>query len=153
YLVERCTGSGCSNFAPIGTSPTTAFKDTTVSANNSYTYRVRAADAGGNTGPYSNLATATTAFTVSPNNAVLTFTRSQQYSVQGPGSGSATWLVDGVAGGTSSTGTITSGGVYTPPSTVGTHTISATTGTVTGSVTAYVTNYAGTFTFHNDNMR
>ena len=90
---------------------------------------------------------------MSPNNAVLTFTRTQQYTAQGPGSSSVTWLVDGVAGGSTSTGTITPGGVYTPPSAVGTHTISATAGTTTASVTVYVSNDAGTFTFHNDNMR
>ena len=114
---------------------------------------MRATDTGGDLGPYSNVVTTTTAFTVSPNNAVLTYTRTQQYTAQGPGSGSVTWLVDSVAGGSASTGTITSGGVYTPPSAAGTHTISATTGTTTVSVTVYVSNYPGTFTFHNDNMR
>ena len=92
YLVERCTGASCSNFAQIGTSSTTSFKDTSVVANNTYSYRVRATDTAGDLGPYSNVATATTAFTVSPNNAVLTFTRTQQYTAQGPGSGSVTWL-------------------------------------------------------------
>ena len=153
YLVERCTGANCSNFAQIGTSSTTTYKDTTVTANNTYSYRVRATDTVGDLGPYSNTVTATTAFTVSPNNAVLTFTRTQQYTAQGPGSGSVTWLVDGVAGGSSSSGTISAGGLYTPPSVVGTHTISATTGITTVSVTVYVSNYAGTFTFHNDNGR
>ena len=114
---------------------------------------MRATDTVGDLGPYSNVATATTAFTVAPNNAVLTFTRTQQYTAQGPGSGSVTWRVDGIAGGSASTGTITSGGLYTPPSTVGTHTISASTGTATVSVTVYVSNYAGTLTFHNDNLR
>ena len=85
--------------------------------------------------------------------AVLTFTRTQQYTAQGPGSGSVTWLVDGVAGGTAGSGTITSGGLYTPPSSVGTHTISATTGVTTASVTVYVTNDPGTFMYHNDNVR
>jgi hypothetical protein len=155
YLIERCTGSSCSNFAQIATSSTTTYNDTTVTGSNTYSYRVRATDTVGDLGPYSNVATAatTTGITVSPNNAVLTFTRTQQYTAQGPGSGSVTWLVDGVAGGSSSTGTITSTGVYTPPTTVGTHTISATTGITTGSATVYVSNYAGTLTFHNDNAR
>ncbi len=143
YLVERCAGAGCSNFAQIGTSPTTTFNDTSVAANNSYSYRVRATDTAGDLGAYSNVATTTTGFSVSPNNAVLTFSRTQQYTAQGPGSGSVTWLVDGVAGGSASTGTITAGGVYTPPSAAGTHTIAATSGTTTASVTVYVSNYAG----------
>ena len=62
YLVERCSGSGCSNFtqiaAPAGTG--TTYKDTTVSANTSYSYRVRATDAAGNLSTYSNTASATT---------------------------------------------------------------------------------------------
>jgi fibronectin type 3 domain-containing protein len=153
YLVERCTGASCNTFTQIGTSPTTTYKDTTVTANNTYSYRVRATDTAGDLGPYSNIATTTTSFSVSPNNSVLTFTRTQQYTAQGPGSGNVTWLVDGVAGGNASTGMITTGGVYTPPSTIGTHTISASTGITTASVTVYISNYSGTFTFHNDNMR
>ncbi len=155
YLIERCLTASCT-FTQIGATngSTTTYKDTAVAASTGYSYRVRATDAVPNLGPYSNTATATTptaAFAVSPKNAVLTFTRTQQYTAQG--AGSVTWLVDGVAGGNSSSGTITSGGLYTPPSTVGSHTISAATGTGTASVTAYVSNYAGTFTFHNDNAR
>ena len=153
YLVERCAGANCGNFAQIGTSSTTTFKDTSVVANNSYSYRIRATDTGGDLGGYSNVATATTAFTVSPNNVVLTFTRTQQYTAQGPGGGSVTWRVDGVAGGSAGTGTITTSGVYTPPSTVGTHTISAAAGVTLASVTVYVSNDPGTFTYHNDNLR
>ena len=153
YLIERCTGANCSNFAQIGTSSTLTFKDSSVVANNTYTYRVRATDTGGDLGAYSNVATATTAFTVSPNNAVLTFLRTQQYSAQGPGSGNVVWRVDGVAGGSSSAGTITSSGIYAPPSAVGTHTISAVAGVTVASVTVYVSNDPGTFTYHNDNMR
>ena len=62
YLVERCTGSGCSSFsqiaAPAGTG--TTYSDTTPSAGTAYSYRVRATDAAGNLGPYSPVASATT---------------------------------------------------------------------------------------------
>jgi chitodextrinase len=61
YRVERCQGSGCSTFAQIGTATGTSYNDAGLTASTAYSYRVRAADAGGNTGPYSNLATATTA--------------------------------------------------------------------------------------------
>ncbi len=52
-------------------------------------------------------------------------------------------------------GTITSGGVYTAPSSAGTHTVTATTtdSSQSGSATAYTTDYAGMFTYHDDNMR
>ena len=62
YKVERCSGTGCTNFAQIGTTTGTGtnYKDTTVSAPNSYSYRVRATDAAGNLSTYSNVATAAT---------------------------------------------------------------------------------------------
>ena len=60
YLVERCQGAGCSNFAQIATATGTTYKDTSVVASTTYSYRVRATDAAGNLSPYSNTATATT---------------------------------------------------------------------------------------------
>ena len=60
YLVERCSGAGCTNFAQIGTPTSTSFSDTGLTANTSYSYRVRATDAAGNLSAYSNTATATT---------------------------------------------------------------------------------------------
>src|SRR5207249_3557897 len=42
YLVERCQEPGCSNFAQVGTSTSTAFMDTGLFASKSYTYRVQA---------------------------------------------------------------------------------------------------------------
>ena len=60
YFIERCQGSGCSNFAQIGTSPSVSYTDSTVAASTTYLYRVRAQDGSGNFGPYSNTATVTT---------------------------------------------------------------------------------------------
>ena len=153
YQVERCQGQGCSDFA-LGCSPSgTTFNDTGLTVNTTYTYRVRALG-GAVTGPYSNTAAAYTGLTISPRATDLTFTQTQQYTVQGAGQ-AVTWSVDGVAGGNSTTGTITSTGLYTPPPAVGTHTVTATTSdqSQTGNATVYVTNYAGTFTYHNDNGR
>ncbi len=61
YRLERCQGAGCFNFAQIATPAGTTYSDTQLTANTSYTYRVRAADAVPNLGPYSNSATAVTA--------------------------------------------------------------------------------------------
>src|SRR5213593_4885225 len=47
YLVERCQEPGCSNFAQVGTSTSTAFMDTGLFASKSYTYRVQASGPGG----------------------------------------------------------------------------------------------------------
>jgi hypothetical protein len=62
YQIERCQGSGCSNFSQIATTTgsTTSYSDTSLTANTGYSYRVRATDAAGNTSPYSNTATITT---------------------------------------------------------------------------------------------
>jgi glucose/arabinose dehydrogenase/predicted phage tail protein len=60
YRVERCTGSGCTTFAEISAPTTTAFSDGARTASTTYRYRVRAADAAGNLGAYSPIATATT---------------------------------------------------------------------------------------------
>ncbi len=65
YLVERCSGVGCSSFARIQTVPTNSFSDTGLTPNTSYTYHVKATDAAGNFSDYSNLATAVTPLTVS----------------------------------------------------------------------------------------
>jgi hypothetical protein len=89
-----------------------------------------------------------TGFAVTPRVAVLTPTQTQQFTA----SGTVTWSVDGIVGGTASTGTITPTGLYTPPSAVGSHTVTAT-AQQSASATVYVTNYPGTFTFHNNNLR
>src|SRR5258708_10107220 len=60
YRVERCQGAGCANFAQITTSTGTSFGDVALASGTSYSYRVRAADAAGNLGAYSNIASATT---------------------------------------------------------------------------------------------
>jgi chitodextrinase len=60
YLVERCQGSGCTDFAQVGTATGTTYNDTGLAAATGYRYRVRATDAAGNLSPYSNVASATT---------------------------------------------------------------------------------------------
>ena len=60
YQIERCQGSGCSDFTALASTAKTSYSDTSTSADTSYSYRVRATDTAGNTGPYSNTATATT---------------------------------------------------------------------------------------------
>jgi hypothetical protein len=152
YLVERCQGAGCSNFAQIAAPATPALTDGGLSGGMRYTYRVRAGDAGGNLSPYSNLASATTLIAVTPRMAVLTATQTQTFTTT---ASNVTWSVDGVGGGSSVTGTISTAGLYTPPATAGTHTVTATTAdqSQSASATVFVTVYAGTFTHHNDTLR
>ena len=61
YLVERCQGASCAA-SQIGTlnGSAASHNDIGLAANTSYSYRVRASDAAGNVGPYSNTATAST---------------------------------------------------------------------------------------------
>ena len=54
YNIERCTGAGCSSFSQIDTAPSNSYSNTGLAASTSYTYRVIAEDAAGNTSGPSN---------------------------------------------------------------------------------------------------
>jgi chitodextrinase len=84
YRVERCQGAGCSTFAQIGTATGTSYNDAGLTASTAYSYRVRAADAGGNTGPYSNLASATTASAGGGGGGPITFVQTSNATPQTP---------------------------------------------------------------------
>ena len=60
YAVERCAGTGCTNFAEIATTTATSRDDTGLAVNTTYRYRVRAFDASGNRSAYSSIEEATT---------------------------------------------------------------------------------------------
>jgi len=151
YVVQRCQGPSCSSFTQVGTSAGTSFSDTGLTANTSYSYQVQAIDDSGNVSVFSNQATATTlAISISPRAVSVTSTQTQQFT----SAAGVTWSVDGVIGGSPATGTISPTGLYTPPATSGTHTVTATTSSQqSASATVYITNYPGTFTYHNDNLR
>jgi hypothetical protein len=78
-----------------------------------------------------------------------------QALVNGVASSNVTWAVDGVGGGNSSVGTIASG-LYTAPTSPGSHTVTAVSvanSTQSASAPVAVTAYAGMFTYHNDPAR
>ena len=60
YIVQRCQGAGCTNFAPIASPTGTSYSDTSLTSSTSYSYQVQAIDTAGNLSPYSNVASATT---------------------------------------------------------------------------------------------
>ncbi len=96
------------------------------------------------------------AVSVSPPIAGITLWQTQQFTATVTGGGGATWTVDGVASGNSTVGTISSTGLYTPGTAVGTHNIVATSianSSVSGSAVVAVTNLAGVYTYHNDLAR
>ena len=58
YILERCTGTTCTNFVPIATNIVgTTFNDTTVQPATAYRWQVRSADAQGGTSAPSNVVT------------------------------------------------------------------------------------------------
>jgi subtilisin family serine protease len=62
FKIERCQGAGCANFGQIATvgANVTTYNNTGLSSGTTYSYRVRANNAGGDS-DFSNTATATTA--------------------------------------------------------------------------------------------
>src|SRR5207253_1334995 len=65
---------------------------------------------------------------ISPTSATLAPQQTQQFTatVSGTTNSAVTWSVDGINGGNSTTGTISSTGLYTAPATTGSHTATAT---------------------------
>lgn len=95
---------------------------------------------------------------ISPRTVTMSSSITWQFkaTINGTATTEVTWSVDGIDGGSAEVGTITASGLYTPPGTEGVHTVKATStadATKSASATVYVTNYAGTFTYHNDNQR
>lgn len=95
---------------------------------------------------------------LSPSLSSVTTSQSLQFQVLTAGvtNGMVNWSVDGVSGGSSTNGTITSGGLYSPPDRAGAHLILAeliANPAAIGSASVEVTTFPGTFTWRNDNAR
>ncbi len=153
--------------ATFGTSPTTSTSTLTLTVGNSAT-------TGGPTtvmvtGTSGSLAaTATVSLTITaanttvtvspPSAAVVVSTQTQAFTanVTGNSNTQVNWSVDGVAGGNTTVGTISASGLYSPPATAGTHTVTATSVAVpssSGIASIAVTDLAGVLTHHNDLSR
>jgi hypothetical protein len=96
--------------------------------------------------------------TVHPAKASLTLTEPQQYTatVINTTNHSVVWFVDGIRGGNSTVGTISTSGLYHPPAKRSFHTIKASSvvqPTATGSAQVWSTDYPGMFTYHADKFR
>jgi hypothetical protein len=163
YLIERCSGAGCSNFVQVSTSATATFNDTGLTASTSYSYRVRATDASSNFSGYSAAATASTnaivvSVSISPKRAAITTGQAQSFlaTVTGSSNVNVTWMVDSIPGGNSTVGMIDVNGKYTPPATGAAHVVTATSvadPNKTATVTVAVTDLPGVFTYHNNLSR
>lgn len=80
YQVQRCSGTGCTNFANVTTATTLSYSDTVLTASTSYSYRVRAADSAGNFSGYSTVVTATTPAVPPPVSTTRTVGPGKQYA-------------------------------------------------------------------------
>src|SRR4029077_4506974 len=90
--------------------------------------------------------------------AVVAVTQPVQFKATAIGdpTNSVTWSVDGVAGGSAAVGTISTGGLYTPPTGAGAHTVQVTSTVDTtkrASATVAVTDLTGVMTYHNNLAR
>jgi fibronectin type 3 domain-containing protein len=88
YVVQRCQGAACSNFATIASPTTTTYSDTPLTAGTSYSYQVSAVDNQSNSGPNSTSASATT-FPTAPTNVTATAISSSQINVSWTASSSS----------------------------------------------------------------
>jgi chitodextrinase len=94
--------------------------------------------------------------TIAPSNAALTLQQTQQFTTNAPNGTTLTWSVDGITGGNATVGTVSTTGLYTPPATAGTHTVSVVNPSNPGftvSASVAVTNLTGITTWHNDVAR
>jgi archaellum component FlaF (FlaF/FlaG flagellin family) len=95
---------------------------------------------------------------VIPRKTSVTFKQTQQYQafLNGGPTSDVTWYVDNIAGGNPQVGTISSDGLYTPPSQQASHAIKAVNNgdsSQFATVRVLVTEFAGMFTYHDDNQR
>jgi hypothetical protein len=151
--------------ASFNPDPATSNSTLTFSASSSATTGPAAVIVTGTSGSLTqtttlNLTVATIVVSISPTAAaVAATTQTQQFTAAVTGNTTnfnVNWSVDGIPGGTAATGTISTSGLYTPPSTGGTHTVTATSAadsSYSASATVAVTDLAGVFTHHNDLSR
>jgi hypothetical protein len=99
-------------------------------------------------------------FAISPSAAAIPPGGTQQFTatIQGISNTSVTWSVDGIAGGNSSVGTVSTGGLYTAPDAIGAHNVTAASvaypsDTVDGRVTVINVAQSAVLTYHNDDAR
>jgi hypothetical protein len=157
-----CTGATCGTLDNASSNPVTYTAPVTIPSPATVTLTgTSAADA-------TKFEIATITVTVAPAitvtltpklSAVVVTTQKQQFTAQvanDPNSLGVTWSVDSIAGGNVTVGTITAAGLYTPPASAGTHSITATSvgdSSKSAAANIAVTDLAGVFTHHNNLAR
>ncbi len=134
-----------------------SYVDSGLTVLTNYSYRVSAFDKAvpANVSALSAALSLTTLgpITISPRNAALTLSQSQQFTTNAPSGTSLTWSVDGVTGGSNSLGTVSGAGLYIPPASAGAHTVSVSNSSYTASAAVAVTDLQGVTVYHNDLAR
>ena len=160
YLIERCQGASCTNFAQIATSATISFNNTGLAASTAYSYRVRASDAAGNFSAYSNVVGAVTPATnivvsVTPVRGGLTVWQTLPLTATVANDVGGAGVIWSATAGSFNPKTATTA-TYVPPAGAGPITVTATSA-VDGSQKATailgVTDLAMVGTYHNDGAR
>ncbi len=160
YLIERCQGASCTNFAQIATSATISFNNTGLAASTAYSYRVRASDAAGNLSVYSNVVGAVTPATnivvsVTPVRGGLTVWQTLPLTATVTNDVGAAGVIWSATAGSINQQSATTA-IFVPPAGAGPVTITATSA-VDSSKTATailgVTDLAMVGTYHNDGAR
>jgi chitodextrinase len=145
----------------VGTTPSSSYTDNSLAPGSSYSYQVAAFDKATPTRNTSSLSaayavTTKSNMTVTPANAALTLSQTQQFTTNAAAGTTLNWYVDGIQGGSSALGTISSTGRYTPPATAGIHTVRAASSSnpnVSGTSAVAVTNLSGVTTYLDDLAR
>jgi hypothetical protein len=124
----------------------------------STTYILTCSGAGGTSSASSVTVTVSgsSTITLSPTVAAITMWQAQQFTATITGGGGATWTVDGISGGNGTVGLISSNGLFTPGTALGTHNLVATSianTSLSATAVVAVTNLAGVYTYHNDLAR
>ena len=157
-----CSGSACGTLSNVTTSSVTYTAPASAPA--PATVTLTATSLGNNTSAASATITVlqgVLTVLVSPKRAAVTMSASQtvQFTVavyNDPSNSGATLQVDGNNGGNTTTGTISTTGLYTPGTQPGQHTITAVSNanaSVSATATVAVTDLAGVYTYHNDPQR
>jgi len=157
-----CTGTTCGTLSRI--TSTSVTYNAPPNTPNPATVTLTATAVGDNTKSSSATITVTPGVltvVLSPKRGAVTLSPSQtvQFSAtvfNDPSNAGVTWQVDGNNGGSATTGTVSSSGLYIPGTQPGQHTVTAfsnANASVSGSALIAVTDLAGVYTHHNDAAR
>jgi hypothetical protein len=155
-----CSGSTCGTLSNVTTTSVTYNSPAVAPAPPTVTLTATSvADTTKNASATITVTQASLSVTVSPKRSALTTSQTQQFAAtvtNDPQNAGVSWSVDGNTGGNTTTGAISSTGLFTPGSQPGQHTVSATSvsnASVSAAVTVAVTDLSGIFTHHNDLAR